>query len=568
VFAGSFDLAAVHSVCAEEGQSAAQVAALTGRLVEKSLLSKVDDGGGYQLLETIRQYATQQLTAAGELDAVRDRHARFHGGVALQACNALMSGYERPHIEVIARIDDNLRVALARLLVIEPRSALELAASLFPAWWVRGRLREGTGWVERALAAAPDAPPELLARARFAHGFLIVQDAEDWDGAARSIDVGIDLLVNAGESPPILGMLMSLRAECDVFLGDVKSARARAEAGLAIVRRYPETRDAWPDVFCMFHVAHVKRTEGELEAAIALFTDCGEAARRRGIFAGQIVAFNAVGELWEKLGALEKAREAWELTLRCRREINAVDVGTIHGSMPRNLLALARVAARQGDLAAAASLSREALPIAQELRDEAAVQEIGELLARTVKVEEVRSAMLRPEGGVWHITFAGKSIHVPDMKGLWHLRELVSRPRETVSALSLIAAEAEDPVPVGDAGPLLDREALRQYRRRLAELDEALEDAEVAHDISRHAKLSAERAALLKELARATGLGGKARRTGSPTEKARLNVTRTIRHAIAYLATAHPELGTHLEESISTGVACSYEPRANVAWAI
>ena len=113
---------------------------------------------------------------------------------------------------------------------------------------------------------------------------------------------------------------------------------------------------------------------------------------------------------------------------------------------------------------------------------------------------------------------------------------------------------------------MLDREALRQYRKRLAELDEELDDAEAKHDVARHAKRSAEREALLKELARATGLGGRPRRTGSPTEKARLNVTRTIRHAITYLSTALPELAAHLDVSIATGVSCCYEPRTNIAW--
>jgi hypothetical protein len=154
------------------------------------------------------------------------------------------------------------------------------------------------------------------------------------------------------------------------------------------------------------------------------------------------------------------------------------------------------------------------------------------------------------------------------MKGLWHLRELVSRPGEAVPALSLVATEAEEPLPIGDAGPQIDREALRQYRERLAELDLELDEAEATHDVSRHAKRTAERAALIKELARATGLGGKVRRAGSSAEKARLNVTRTIRHAIAYLGTAHPELGTHLEKSIVTGVSCSYAPRVNVAWTV
>jgi tetratricopeptide (TPR) repeat protein len=477
-----------------------------------------------------------------------------------------MTQRERPHLDVLAGIDDNVRVALARLLVIAPPSALELSASLLPYWWIRGRLREGIGWLEQALASAGDASPELRATAWFAHGFLVAQDTEDWVAAARSIDVGIELFAKASEPPAILGMLMCLRAECDVYNGDAKSAVARAEEGIAIVRLHPSAAGAWPEAFCTWNVANAKRAGGDVDAAIGLFTECAEISRRRGLRVGEMVACNTLGEIWEERAVLEKSREAWERALRCRREIDAVNVGTIHGSMPLNLLALARVAEKQGELATASKLLREALPIAQEIRDEATAREIAELLARTSRVEPTQRATLRPEGGVWQVSFAGKSAHVPDMKGLWHLRELVSRPRAPVLALSLVAAEAEDPVPVGDAGPMLDREALRQYRGRLADLDEELDDAEARHDVARHAKLSAEREALLKELARATGLGGKPRRTGSPTEKARLNVTRTIRHAITYLATTNPELAAHLGDSIITGVSCSYEPRANVVW--
>ena len=562
VFAGPFDLTAVNEVCAIDGQTSAQIADLTARLVEKSLLMKL--GGGYQLLETIRQYSLEQLTAAGEIDAVRERHARFYLGVALQACGGLMTGSERPHLDALARIDDNLRVALARLLVIAPHSALELSAALLPAWWIRGRAREGIGWIEQALAAAPDAPLELRATGRFAHGFLIAQDTEDWVAAATSIDLGIDLLANASEPPPILGMLMCLRGECDVFNGE-KSAVARTEAGIAIVRRHPDACGAWPEAFCMWNVANAKRADGDVDAAVALLDKGAEIARLRGLRVGEIVACNTLGEIWEERGALDESRRFWERTLRCRREIDAVNMG-IHDSIPQNLLALARLAAKQGDLATASKLLREALPIAHEIRDEATARQITELLAQTSRVEPTESATLRHAGGVWQIAFDGKSVHVPDMKGLWHLRELLSRPREPVLALSLIAAPTEDPVLVTDAGPMLDREALRQYRKRLAELDDEIDDAEARQDAARHAKRSTERVALLKELARATGLGGKPRRAGSPTEKARLNVTRTIRHAITYLATALPELAAHLDESLVTGVSCSYEPHTNIAW--
>lgn len=289
-------------------------------------------------------------------------------------------------------------------------------------------------------------------------------------------------------------------------------------------------------------------------------------SRRCGAFIGEMCTCNVLGEIWEERGVLDTARSQWERAYACRLEIDAVNVGYVHGSTPINLLAIARVTAKLGDLATASKLLREALPIAQEIRDERTARHIAELLWQTSRVEPTQSATLRPEGGVWQVAFNGKSLHVPDFKGLWHIRELVSKPHEAVLALSLIAAHSEEPLPVGDAGPLLDREALRQYRKRLADLDEELEEAEARHDVARHTKRSAERESLLAELARATGLGGKPRRTGSPTEKARLNVTRTIRHAITYLSTTVPELAAHLDESLVTGVSCSYEPRSNIGW--
>ena len=266
--------------------------------------------------------------------------------------------------------------------------------------------------------------------------------------------------------------------------GDAKSAVARAEAGLAIVRLHPEARDAWPEGCSARGTSPTaKRADGDVDAAVALFTECAEMARRsRSPRRGD----GRVQHVGGDLGGARGSRRSPPV-LGTRASMSARDRrgqrGHLHGSMPLNLLAIARVTAKQGELATASKLLREALPIAHEIRDEATARQIAELLAQTSRVEPTQSATLRPEGGVWHIAFNGTSVHVPDMKGLWHLRELVSRPRAPVLALSLIAAPTEDPVPVGDAGPMLDREALRQYRKRLADLDEELDDAEARHDV-------------------------------------------------------------------------------------
>jgi hypothetical protein len=325
----------------------------------------------------------------------------------------------------------------------------------------------------------------------------------------------------------------------------------------------------------LWNAAYARLAVGDEDAAIALMTEEIDLASTGGYGIGEMCGCNVMGEIWEARGELDTSRAFWERALHLRREVGAVAAptlmtglrtGQVHGTMPTALLAVARVAEKQGDLVTASKLLREGLPLAEEMREVATAQQMVELLRKTSQVEPTQRATLRPEGGVWRIDFKGTNVHVPDLKGLWHLRELVSRPHEFVPALALIGASSEEPIPSGDTGPLLDREALRKYRRRLAELDDDLDDAAVHGDAPRQAERSAERDALIAELKRATGLGGRPRRSGSPAEKARLNATRTIRHAIADLSTKVPELAEHLDESIVTGVSCCYEPLTNVVW--
>jgi hypothetical protein len=72
----------------------------------------------------------------------------------------------------------------------------------------------------------------------------------------------------------------------------------------------------------------------------------------------------------------------------------------------------------------------------------------------------------------------------------------------------------------------------------------------------------------LGHLARAVGLGGRDRRAAAHAERARVNVTRVIRAAVANLARVHPGLGRHLAVTVRTGRYCAYtpDPRVPIAW--
>jgi hypothetical protein len=87
-------------------------------------------------------------------------------------------------------------------------------------------------------------------------------------------------------------------------------------------------------------------------------------------------------------------------------------------------------------------------------------------------------------------------------------------------------------------------------------------------DEARVARLEHEREALINEITRAYGLGGRPRTTGDPAERARKAVGMRIATAIKAIAAANPALGRHLECSIVTGRYCRYQPETPTKWRV
>ena len=197
--------------------------------------------------------------------------------------------------------------------------------------------------------------------------------------------------------------------------------------------------------------------------------------------------------------------------------------------------------------------------------------------ARTIleRIEVPASAttetnVFRHEGDYWSVVFAGRTVRVRDLKGMRYLAQLLIHPGREFHVLDLVAAETGQKMALGDAGELLDERAKSAYRRRLAEIEDDIEQARALADTSREAQADAERDFLVRELARAAGLGGRDRRAASASERARSGVTRAVRQAIARLGEHHPELGEHLNRAIRTGTYCAYapDPGAPAAWTL
>jgi tetratricopeptide (TPR) repeat protein len=215
--------------------------------------------------------------------------------------------------------------------------------------------------------------------------------------------------------------------------------------------------------------------------------------------------------------------------------------------------------------------------LAQALRAGGSEEQAGleRQAARTIldRIEVAASAttdtnLFRREGDYWSVVFEGRTVRVRDLKGMRYLAQLLAHPGREFHVLDLVAAETGQQLALGDAGEMLDERAKTAYRRRLVEIEEDIEQARALGDASQEAQADAERDFLVRELARAVGLGGRDRRAASASERARSGVTRAVRQGIARIGEHHPQLGEHLNRAVHTGTYCAYapDPGAPAAW--
>ena len=182
------------------------------------------------------------------------------------------------------------------------------------------------------------------------------------------------------------------------------------------------------------------------------------------------------------------------------------------------------------------------------------------------------TAYLRPDGnGIWTIGVTGSTVPVREMKGFAYLRLLLRQPGVDITALDLsdwAAGHAGRGLDQTGTGEVIDRQALEAYRARIAELDEEIAEAQQWADQARLPRLRAEREALLDEVGAATGLGGRARRSGATAERARVAVRKAVAAAIERIATVDPALARLLRDCVQTGHSCRYDrdPARPVQW--
>lgn len=165
VFAGGCTMPAAEAVCADASSPLAVVDGL-GALVDASaLVSDVPRHGGeprLRMLATVREFALEALAASPEVNEVALRHREWYRALAASLAPHLTAESQHEALDALAAEHANLGAALEHALCAsDAEASLELGASLWRYWLVRGYLAEGRAWLARILALSAAGGPAL-----------------------------------------------------------------------------------------------------------------------------------------------------------------------------------------------------------------------------------------------------------------------------------------------------------------------------------------------------------------------------------------------------------------------
>jgi tetratricopeptide (TPR) repeat protein len=414
VFRGGCTLEAAEAVCGEQGTQESPLLHRVEALVAQSLLLQQDQPDGevrFTMLETLREFAWEQLQLQGEVDTVQQRHLDYYLPWTVEACRHV---HWADQLEWMARLDreeDNLRAGLGwcvqRGQAGDPQATeagLQLAGALGHWYWaIHSRSAEGLAWLEQLLSL-PGAAQRSAGRARalLAAGLLTLWSGwfprggttPTWALYEEARAIGQELDDKSIGAMACMGLGYSLP--------DRAGQRARREDALGL---YREVGDAWGIAFGLWALGEYHAYVGDLATA-QTFLDQGIRANTgvgdRSLSAN---AQQALAHLAMKRGDVARAQALLKQSLQPSRELH--DQRSIGLTITR----LATVALLAGDRAVAHGYYCQALPIFLDSGDSGASADALMGLA---------SLALQEGAPVRAVRLAGAA-HVAAKPGAWHV---------------------------------------------------------------------------------------------------------------------------------------------------
>ena len=430
VFAGGWSLDMAEAVGAGEGIDQSSVMDLLGRLVDKSLVvvqphtERAGEQVRYDLLETLRHYALERLTADNSLESTARRHASYFLDLVERADARFWASDEAGALSSIEPEHDNVRAALRYFLSTGAVDyALRLASSMGMFWFIRGYCTEGRTWLHEALGlAAADGP---AASSGAAHAKALHADGRlahvqgDYGVAEERLHAAITIWQRLGDDSQmanalfLLGRIALARGDRAAMMPLLLESLARAErVGYQSMQRLTRL---W--------LAQVAFEDGDDEATRAwaaqvLGKDDAGGSRRDACF-----ALRLLGDVEARQGNRARARELLEASLAHGREVG-------RWLAAWSALDLADLLIEQ-DPEAARRLLQEALTAYRDAGDREGVAATLEVSARFAAAVGLAAAALRLGGATAALRATVGALSGP---GRSHLHAYFDGARATLGA--------------------------------------------------------------------------------------------------------------------------------------
>jgi predicted ATPase/DNA-binding SARP family transcriptional activator len=493
MFCGTWTLEAVQAVAGVEPLRRAEVVDLLGRLVDRSLVV-VDRGAAprYHLLETIREYAREQLAESGEEDQIAWAHVRYLSDLAERAELELRGDGQARWLRRLAPERDDIDAALAWCTVhaaAEPDAGLRLVGALGWYWYFATR-PDGGQRVASMLAAAPTGSPPARARALQAlavaarPGSCIVHPAPDCAAAAAEsrtlfADLGDDLRAALSDT---------LRAVEAIGGTDPGEAFELLDGANRVFSRVD---DAWCGALVQFVQMELHAAAGDLTQAAAVGHRALAAFRTLGDQWGVSAIQFHLGIALHRAGQLDDALAMYEGALSSGRDVGPAN------TVQYALAGAGHVTLLLGDTDRAARLFADSHAVARqlgaELNPRAAVgegllaRELGDLTAaqtHLTRAQQMLAGLNEPE---WNATALVALGHLAELRGdpdsarFLHRRAWQTAPGHA-AALEGLACVAVDRGDATEAARLLGAATWwRRQRHRPASRLERLDVERAEH---------------------------------------------------------------------------------------
>jgi predicted ATPase len=428
VFAGGCTIETATVVCDVDRSLGIDVLDGIAALLDASLL-QLDARAAQQpaprlrMLETIREFALERLAHDPQANAIRRWHKKWLLDLALRAAPKLAGPEQETWLATLASEHSNFRVALDRSMQLEDaETMLAFVAALWRYWLVRGHLREGCAWLDRALSLPADERLDALRADALTGAGTLTQNVGDLEAAAAHLSAALEVRRRLGDTAGLarvladLGFLAWRRCEYPeakrlsleslelsralgdkglialalsnlgwtaLYEGDFAAAREIFEQGLELRRGLEDRRGV---AFMLMGLEFTARRTGENERAIALAEQALPIFRAVGDTRLYVAALAGLADASLAMGDAKRARALFESDVMpiMRRSADRWSLAWV-------LDRFSRVMYAEDDLPQANALATESLELRLAIHDRFGIAESQAMLALLARRQDDES---------------------------------------------------------------------------------------------------------------------------------------------------------------------------------